>query len=118
MQANKGEKTRRATDEGLNHPDHGIATMPGEDGRTSKDKTQATPGPWHVERQGFQWWVYAPSGEVAALSHGEEDAHLIAAAPDMREAITKYLRPGKTPASTSDAVAALRAALKAANGET
>lgn len=61
-----------STDDGLNHPDHGIATMPGEDMR------EGTP-PWRVGEDtspgpnvSARWYVMAGSRLIAAhLTHDE-----------------------------------------------
>jgi hypothetical protein len=49
-----------------------------------------TPGPWRVGRWGARFLVEADAGPVCSISKGvaeEADAHLIAAAKDMLEAL-------------------------------
>jgi hypothetical protein len=49
-----------------------------------------TPGPWKVEKEGTRWYEihYGEDGEcVAEIVHDKADAKLIAAAPDMLEAL-------------------------------
>lgn len=52
-----------------------------------------TPGPWRAERH-VTWWVTSDYGEICEIMPwsnecDKQDAHLIAAAPDMYEALRK-----------------------------
>jgi hypothetical protein len=61
-----------------------------------------TPGPWRAvepDEDMTEWWIEAPSGDVAVLSHfhgpasiqEESNAHLIAAVHDLLEALKEML---------------------------
>ncbi len=79
-----------------------------------------TPGPWRA-RKGFdpQWHICGPNGDfhiIATTNHGNDEANatLLAAAPDMKEALKKVI----TCASTPDAVMELvRLALAKSEGK-
>lgn len=50
---------------------------------------QFTPGPWHVEAASkYTYWIEQKDATIAKC-HSEPDAHLIAAAPDMYEALMR-----------------------------
>ena len=92
-------------------------------------ETAHTKGPWvfHEEYEGPSWGVnYSvtratnPLEDVAAVVGTEADARLIAAAPDLLDALTECvaLRRADNPADGwADAIDAARAAIARATGE-
>lgn len=59
----------------------------------ASDERKWTPGPWAAENYGYVWEVYAHNCScVAEEIDGEADARLIAAAPDLYEALVVMLR--------------------------
>ena len=94
-------------------------------------KTQFTPGPWHIKPE-HPYRIHghnkdAPYSVVIAETCGyklmrERNAALIAAAPDMFEALQELLKqigawfPGSIPAQLAGAAEQARTALQKANG--
>lgn len=70
-------------------------------------ETKFTKGPWEVRRsaQGYPYQIHAPNGthvkdvtrwaaiSVPSLPEGEANSHLIAAAPELYEALTRFSEP-------------------------
>jgi hypothetical protein len=64
--------------------------------------TQHTPGPWRVVKSWEDFMVEGPNGEEIIWQDGNydtptiklEDARLMAAAPDLLEALEKYMAAG------------------------
>lgn len=96
-------------------------------------ETKFTPGPWTTEDFNTQRFaVYAPNGRICQMDitrdsqraeEGQANAHLIAAAPELYEALREVLSayvPGWDGAEYSDvggSVSHARAALAKARGE-
>lgn len=90
------------------------------------EKTKFTPGPWFAECVGSGGAydnpvdVYEVTNQYTRIAEGifKRDAHLIAAAPELYEALEAALPVMERRAPDFDVVnAAIRAALKKARGE-
>jgi hypothetical protein len=82
-----------------------------------------TPGPWHVDDESMTATVRNNKGKsVARCYQGDDDAYLIAAAPDLFLCLCEFVsevdseaaRTGDDPSAISAAYAPARAAIKKA----
>lgn len=84
--------------------------------------TEHTPGPWAHGKLGNnadQWAVYDESGRTIGLSyHGEANARLIAAAPQLLEALWLAIRVIEKGGLVGPENDVYDAAIKASRGET
>ena len=80
-----------------------------------------TPGPWTIEPRkcGSGYWVQAGDVSICEIWHddkAEADAHLIAAAPEMFDALCKVMGAfADTEKPTASGLSMFRAAYKAAD---
>lgn len=96
------------------------------------DSTRYTPGPWTIEPRkcGFGFWVMTQDKAVCEIMHddkSEADARLIAAAPELLEALRMVMNvlPAEPPAAGKligaerrhyDAIMAAKKAIRKAEG--
>lgn len=102
--------------------DHGASLAAVDEARSASEGDAAavrhTPGPWVADRDGIEYSIYAASiNDYIADVWDEANAHLIAAAPELYEALKGMLDQPETPEAYDAMMDRAQRALAKAEGK-